>query len=85
MLIERIIKLQLRGPGPPGRICTPITGYCHDKTKISKENLRVDCYLLLKCCKRQCALLSPIWTRSLTIKFNSKMQDVKRVLDLNCK
>ena len=45
MLIERIIKLQLRGPGPPGRTCTPITGYCHDKTKISKENLRVDCYL----------------------------------------
>ena len=37
MLIERIIELQLRGPGPPGRTCTPITGYCHDKTKISKE------------------------------------------------
>ena len=85
MLIERIIKLQLRGPGPPGRTCTPITGYCQDKTKISKENLRVDCYLLLKCCKRQCTSLSPTWTRSLTIKFNSKMQDVKRVLDLNCK
>ena len=38
MLIERIIELQLRGPGPPGRTCTPITGYCHDKTKISEEN-----------------------------------------------
>ena len=49
MLIERIIKLQLRGPGPPSRTCTPITGYCHDKTKISKENLRVDYYSLLKC------------------------------------
>ena len=85
MLIERIIELQLRGPGLPGRTCTPITGCCHDKTKILKENHLVDCYLLLKCCKRQCTLLSPTWTRSLTIKFNSKMQDVKRVLDLNCK
>ena len=68
MLIERIIKLQLRGPGPPGRTCTPITGYCHDKTNISKENLRVDNYLLLKCSQTQCTLLSPTWTKSLTIK-----------------
>ena len=57
MMIEQLIKLQLRGPGPPGRTCTPITNYCHDKTKISKENLRVDYYLLLKCCKRQFTLL----------------------------
>ena len=85
MLIERIIDLQLRGAGPLGRTCTPITGYCHYKTKISKENLRVDYYLLLKCCKRQFTLLSPTWTRSPTIKFNSKMQDVKRVLELKCK
>ena len=62
MLIERIIKLQLRGPGPPGQTYTPITGYCHDKTKISKENLRVDYYLLLRFCKRQCTLLSSSWT-----------------------
>ena len=34
MLIERIIELQLRGPGPPGQTCTPITGYFDDKTKI---------------------------------------------------
>ena len=39
MLIEQIIKLQLRGPGPPDRTCTPKTGYFYDKTKISKENL----------------------------------------------
>ena len=56
MLIERIIELQLREPGPSGRTYTPITGYCHDKTKISEENPRVDYYLLLKCCKRQCTL-----------------------------
>ena len=47
MLIEQTIELQLRGPGPPGRTNTPITGYFYDKTKISKENLRVDYYLLL--------------------------------------
>ena len=85
MLIERIIELQLRGLGPPSRTCTPIAGYFHDETKISKENLRVDYYLLLKCCKRQCTLFLPTWTKSFTLKFNSKMQDVKRVLDLNCK
>ena len=45
MLVEQIIELQLRGPGPPGRTYTPITDYFHDKTKISKENIRVDYYL----------------------------------------
>ena len=41
MFIEQIFEL--RWPGPPGRICTPITGCFHDKTIISMENLRVDC------------------------------------------
>ena len=45
MLIEQTIELQLRGPGPPGRTNTPLTGDFQDKTKISKENLRVDYYL----------------------------------------
>ena len=36
MLDEQIIEL--KGPGPPGRISTPITGCFHDKRKISKEN-----------------------------------------------
>ena len=26
MLLEQIIEFQLRGPGPPGRTCTPIIG-----------------------------------------------------------
>ena len=26
MVIKQIIEFQLRGPGPPGRTCTPITG-----------------------------------------------------------
>ena len=58
MLIEQITEFELRGPGPPGRTCTPIADYFHDKTKFSKKNLRADYYLLLKYCRRQCALLS---------------------------
>ena len=52
MLIEQIIELQLRGPGPPGPTCTSKTGQFYNKTKTSQQNLRVDYYLLLKCCKR---------------------------------
>ena len=51
MLIEQ--NDELRGPGPPGRICTPITGCFYDKAKISKESIRVDCYLMLKYCRKQ--------------------------------
>ena len=82
MLIEQIFEL--RGPGAPGRICTSKTGCFYHKTIISKENFRLDCYSLLKYCRRECTLLPPTWTKSLT-KFNPKMQDFKRVLDLNCK
>ena len=84
MLIEQITEFELRGPGPPGRTCTPTTGYFYDKTKISMSNLSVYYYLLLKCCTRQCTLLPLTWTKSLT-KFNIKIQDFKRVLDSNCK
>ena len=84
MLIEQIIDFELKGPGPPGRTCTPTTGYFHEKTKISKENLRVDHYLQLKYCRRQCTLLPHTRAKSLT-KFNAKMQDFKRVLDFNRK
>ena len=71
MLVEQIIEIELRGPGPPGRTCTPVTGSLHDKTKILKENLRVDYYLLQRYCRRQCALLPPTWTKSSTIKIFS--------------
>ena len=47
MLFEKIIEFKLGSLGPLNRTCTPTTGYFHVKTKISKENLRVD-YLLLK-------------------------------------
>ena len=82
MIIAQIFEL--RGPGPPGRICNSITGCFHDKTIISKRNIRLDCYLLLKYCKRHCTLLPPTWAKSHT-RFNPKMQDIERVLDLNCK
>ena len=75
MLIEQ--NFELRGPGLPGRIYTPITGCFHDKTIISKENFRVDCYLLLKYCRRQCTLLplrGPNHLQNLTPK--SKILDV---------
>ena len=53
MLVEQIVNFEIRGPGPPGRTCTPTTAYFHDKTKISKENLRVYHYLCLKFCRGQ--------------------------------
>ena len=82
MLIKQIFEL--RGPGPPSRTCTPIPGYFQDKTIISEENNQLNCYLLLKYCRRQCALLPPTWAKLLT-KFNHNMQDFKRVWDINCK
>ena len=45
MLIEQIIELELRRPGPPSRTCTSKAGYFHDKTKIFKaNNIRVIIY-----------------------------------------
>ena len=51
MLIEQTTEFQLKGLGPFGLTCTLITGKIHDETKISKENLQEDYYLLLKYCK----------------------------------
>ena len=79
MLIEQIFEL--RGPGHTGCIRTPITGCFHDKTIFFKENIRLDRYLLLKYCRKQCTILPPTWAKSL-IKFNAQMQDFKHVLDL---
>ena len=76
MFIAQTIKFEFRGVVPFGRIFAPATDYFFDKTKISKKNLRVDNYLLLKYCSRQCTLLSPTRAKSLT-KFNTKMQDFK--------
>ena len=38
-MIEQIVELQLRGPGPPNRTCTSINGNFHDKTKFIGKSL----------------------------------------------
>ena len=45
MLIKQAIEFELKSSGLPGCICTPITPYFHDKTKISKESVLGDYYL----------------------------------------
>ena len=50
------------------------------QNKNSKENLRVDYYLLLKYCMRQCILLPPTWAKSLTIKIYNHLQSLKNFL-----
>ena len=61
MIIKNFFEFELKGPGPLGRACTSTTGYFDDKTKITKENLGVDHYLLLKYCMMQCTLIFPTW------------------------
>ena len=78
MLIEQITEFKLRGPGPVvAHVLLQLVIF------ITKQK-SLDYYLLLKYCTRQRTLLSPTWAKSLT-KFNPKMQDFKRVLNLNCK
>ena len=57
MLIEHIIRLELRVLGPWPFVCST-TDYFYDKTTISKQSSRVDYHLLLKYCRKQCTLLS---------------------------
>ena len=47
MLIEQIIEFEWRGLGPLDRTYALTAGYFHVKIKTSKENLRVDYFLLL--------------------------------------
>ena len=56
MFIEQTIKFDLRGLEPFRRTCTPATAYFYAKQKSLKKNFRVDYYLLLKYCRRQCRL-----------------------------
>ena len=71
MQIEQ--NFELKGPVAHGRICTSITGCFHDKTIISKENISLDSYLLLKYCKRQCTLLPPTWAKSQNLSKKCKI------------
>ena len=41
MLIELIIEFKWKGPGPPGRTCSPTTSYFHDEIGVCKKNHRL--------------------------------------------
>ena len=84
MLIKQIIKFKLRGPGPPARTYTTKLVIFRAKQKSFREDHSVDYYLLLQYCRKQCILLPSTRAKSLA-KFNTKMQDFERVVDLNCK
>ena len=79
---EQIIEFALRGAWVSCPYMYSYNWLIHDKTKISKENLRVEYYL--QEAVHQCTILPPTGAKSLT-KFNPKMQDFKRDMDLNCK
>ena len=67
MLIELIIEFKWKGPRPPGRTCTPTTGYFYDKIGICKKNHRlIELLFTAKICSNQCTLLPPTWAKSLT-------------------
>ena len=82
MLIEQIIEHQLREPGPPDRTCTPIAGYFHDKTKISIFEWII--IYFENVAKDSAPYFPQLGPNHLQLNFNSKMQDFKRVLVLNC-
>ena len=58
MFVEQTIELELRSPGTPGGTYNPKPGYFYDKTKISKANIRVNCYLLQKIMQKAMYLAS---------------------------
>ena len=60
MLIEQTTKFQLKGLGTSAvHVFLYLVNFM-TKQKSLKENLREDYNLLLKYCRRQCALLPPI-------------------------
>ena len=78
MLIEQITEVESRVPGLL-IVRIPKTGYFHDKKKFSKTNLRVH-YFMLKMLQK--AMYHDFPDLGQVTKFNPKMQDFKRVLDL---
>ena len=59
MLIDQIIKFELRGPGFPSLTLTPITSYDHDKTKISYEKYLSELLLTAKILLKYFSLPGP--------------------------
>ena len=81
MLIEQIIEFELRGLGPPGRTCALQLIISMTK-QISQSKVFEWSIIYSKLLQDAMYLTSPIWAKSLT-KFNPKMQDFERVLNLN--
>ena len=79
MLIEQIIEFELRGRGPPGRICTLITGKLHER-KFFKWII-IYCYNIAEGNVPYFPLYEP---NHLQLKFYTTMQDFKRILKFNC-
>ena len=84
MLIEQIIEFELREPGPPGSTCTTTTRYFHDKTKVSLKKSSKRSIFIVKILQEAMYLIS-LYQGQISNKIYPKMQDFKRVLDLNCK
>ena len=63
MLIEQIIEFELMEQGSLGGTCTPKLVILMTTQKFLQGDLRVDYYLLLKYCRRQCILLEYICWR----------------------
>ena len=83
MLIEQIIKFELRGAWPPRRTCALRLVILMTNKNLkgkSSNGLLFTAKILLEAMY----LTFLTWTKSLT-KFKPKMQDFERVLDLNCK
>ena len=59
MLIEQIIEFKLREHGPLGRTCTPKLVIFMTNQKSLQGDLRINYYLLLNYCRRQCILPPP--------------------------
>ena len=83
MLIEQIIEFELRGPGPlTVRVLYDWLFSWQNKNLKGKSSNGL--LFTVKILLEAMYLTFPTWTKSLT-KFNPKIQDFKRVLDLNCK
>ena len=83
MLIEQINEFELRGHGPltvHGLLQLVI--FMTKQTSLKKSSSRLS--FTAKILQEVMYFTSPSWAKPLT-KFNTKMQDFKRVLDLNRK
>ena len=83
MLIEQSIEFKLRGPWPPGRIYSYNWLILLQNKNFSGKSSR-GLLFIAKILQEAVHRLPRTMAKSLT-KFKTKMQNFKRVLDLNCK